>query len=162
MDEQHVSSNAAAVDDDQPAPRPIPGWLQECSANPRRILEFCERHDLSCSLEDAIKLVRAHFNPAKLDVETDGDTWHSDPQRIPEDNLRDNDLETGGWKLLRFNTLQLNEQMGDYCLPTIAKNIKKMGGLSDSRLIPRDIQTDPNAPSQMSLFDDQHDVAGGG
>src|SRR5437773_12155212 len=73
MDEQHVSSNAAAVDDDQPAPRPIPGWLQECSANPRRILEFCERHDLSCSLEDAIKLVRAHFNPAKLDVETETD-----------------------------------------------------------------------------------------
>ncbi len=30
----------------------------------------------------------------KLDVETDGDTWHADPARIPEDNRRDNDLET--------------------------------------------------------------------
>jgi very-short-patch-repair endonuclease len=91
----------------------------------------------------------------KLDVETDGDTWHSNPEKAREDNLRDNDLETSGWKSLRFNTLQLNEQMADYCLPTIAKNIKKLGGLSDSRLIQRDIQTDPNARSQMSLFDDQ-------
>ena len=91
----------------------------------------------------------------KLDVETDGDTWHGDPHRIPEDNLRDNDLETGGWKLLRFNTSQLNEQMTEYCLPTIVKNIQKLGGLAEDRLIPRDVQTDPSSLSQMSLFDDQ-------
>ncbi len=47
----------------------------------------------------------------KLDVETDGDTWHADRARIPEDNRRDNDLETSGWKLLRFNTSHLREQM---------------------------------------------------
>ena len=45
----------------------------------------------------------------KLDLETDGDSWHADPQRIPQDNLRDNDLETAGWKLLRFNTHHLRE-----------------------------------------------------
>ena len=51
----------------------------------------------------------------KLAVETDGDAWHGDRSRIPQDNLRDNDLETAGWKLLRFNTLQLNDAMVDYC-----------------------------------------------
>jgi very-short-patch-repair endonuclease len=91
----------------------------------------------------------------KLDVETDGDTWHSDPRRIPEDNRRDNDLETGGWKLLRFNTCQLHEQMSDYCLPTIVENIQRVGGIADDRLIPRDIALDPSVPLQLSLFDDQ-------
>jgi very-short-patch-repair endonuclease len=90
----------------------------------------------------------------KLDVETDGDIWHADPHRIPEDNLRDNDLETGGWKLLRFNTCQVNEQMTDYCLPTIVKNVQGLGGLEPERLLPRDIRLDPAAPSQLSLFDD--------
>lgn len=90
----------------------------------------------------------------KIDVETDGDTWHADANRIPLDNLRDNDLETGGWKLLRFNAYQIREQMTDYCLPTIVKNINKLGGSDETRIVPRDIHLDPSAPSQMSLFDD--------
>ena len=38
-----------------------------------------------------------------LDVETDGDLWHADPQRIPEDNRRNNDLAVQGYKILRFD-----------------------------------------------------------
>ena len=64
-------------------------------------------------------------------VETDGDRWHSDPKRIPEDNRRDNDLEVAGYKLLRFNTTQVCEQMAEYCLPTIQKIIRNAGGLLD-------------------------------
>jgi very-short-patch-repair endonuclease len=90
-----------------------------------------------------------------LDVEADGDTWHADPRRIPEDNRRDNDLETSGWKLLRFNTCQLHEQMTDYCLPAVVQNIQRLGGVAEGRLVQRDIQVDPTAPSQLSLFDDQ-------
>ncbi len=102
-----------------------------------------------------------HCAAGKLDVETDGDTWHADPRRIPEDNRRDNDLETGGWKLLRFNTWQLNEQMTDYCLPTIVENLRRLGGVADGRLVPRDIHADPAAPSQLSLFDDQGEPGSG-
>jgi very-short-patch-repair endonuclease len=91
----------------------------------------------------------------KMDVETDGDAWHSDPKRIAQDNRRDNDLETSGWKLLRFNTCQLNEQMSDYCLPTIAENIKKLGGMDDGRIVPRDVNLNPSDSDQLSLFDDQ-------
>ncbi|MEI7729625.1 MAG: DUF559 domain-containing protein [Verrucomicrobiota bacterium] len=96
-----------------------------------------------------------YCNDGKIGVEADGDTWHSDTKQISQDNLRDNDLETSGWKLLRFNSFQLNEQMTQYCLPTIVQNINKLRGISEDRLVPRDIAPDPSAPSQMSLFDDQ-------
>lgn len=89
----------------------------------------------------------------KIDVETDGDTWHSDPARIPLDNQRDNDLETVGWRTLRFNTYQIQEQLEEDCLYTISENINRLGGIDDGRLIGRKI--DPNAPdgvSQLRMF----------
>ncbi|HEX5503991.1 MAG TPA: DUF559 domain-containing protein [Thermomicrobiales bacterium] len=89
----------------------------------------------------------------KLDLETDGDTWHADRQRIPADNLRDNALETAGWKLLRFNTRQINEEMADYCLPTIAENVNKLGGVDEGQLLGRRVNLDPSRPSQLNLFD---------
>lgn len=90
----------------------------------------------------------------KLNIETDGDTWHSDPQRIPQDNLRDNDLETSQWRLLRFNTLQIREQMETYCVPTIVDTINRLGGVSEGRFIAKRINQNPAAPIQLSLFDD--------
>jgi very-short-patch-repair endonuclease len=68
-----------------------------------------------------------HAN-GRLNVETDGDRWHSDPRRIAADNRRDNALEMEGWRLLRFNTSQIQEEMADYCLPTI---LDVLGGLGD-------------------------------
>ena len=90
-----------------------------------------------------------------LDVETDGDTWHADPARIPEDNLRNNDLETSGWGILRFNTLHIREQMEEYCLPTIVENVNNLGGIDEGRLIPRRASLDgPGVMRQLGLFDD--------
>jgi very-short-patch-repair endonuclease len=62
----------------------------------------------------------------KLNVETDGDLWHCHPKRVPEDNRRDNDLQTDGWSLLRFNSYQLREEMESYCLPMILKNVSRL------------------------------------
>jgi len=90
----------------------------------------------------------------KIDVETDGDTWHADPERIPLDNLRDNDLETTGWRILRFNTHHIQERMAEYCLPTIVENINSLGGVDEGRLVPRRISTDgPGGWRQLILFD---------
>jgi very-short-patch-repair endonuclease len=72
-----------------------------------------------------------HCTRGKLNVEADGDLWHSNPRRIAEDNRRDNALETAGWRLLRFNTTQLREQMADYCLPTIQEVVDDLGGLAE-------------------------------
>jgi very-short-patch-repair endonuclease len=91
---------------------------------------------------------------ANIDVETDGDTYHANPDKAAEDNLRNNDLEAAGWKVLRFNTLQIQEKMADYCVPTIAETINKLGGLDEGGLIHRKI--DLNAPEgsrQLGLFD---------
>jgi very-short-patch-repair endonuclease len=90
----------------------------------------------------------------KINVEADGDSWHSTRERICEDNKRDNALETEGWRTLRFNTQQVQEEMTSYCVPTIAENINRLGGLKATGTeIPRRI----NLPQrerfeQLSLF----------
>ena len=90
----------------------------------------------------------------KIDVETDGDTWHADPERIPLDNLRDNDLETAGWKLLRFNSSKIREAMAKYCLPTIVENINRLGGLEEQRLVPRKVSLEAQGGQrQLNLFE---------
>ena len=90
----------------------------------------------------------------KIDVETDGDTWHADPQRIPLDNLRDNDLETADWRVLRFNTHHIQEELAKYCVPTVVENIKRLGGLEEGGVMPRKIDLDtPGGWQQPSLFD---------
>jgi very-short-patch-repair endonuclease len=90
----------------------------------------------------------------KIDVETDGDTWHSDPARIPLDNLRDNVLETVGWRVLRFNTAQIREQGEQYCLPTVVENINRLGGAEEAKLVGRRFNVDTPGGYQQLLLDD--------
>ena len=90
----------------------------------------------------------------KIDVETDGDTWHADRERIPLDNLRDNDLETVGWRVLRFNTHHIRKAMTEYCVPTIVENVNRLGGVNGGRLVPRRISLDgPGGWWQLTLFE---------
>ena len=113
--------------------------------------EFVQVKDRAYALDFAI-----YCASGKIDVETDGDTWHADRERIPLDNLRDNDLETTGWRVLRFNTLQIREQMEDYCLRTVVENVNRLGGVEEGRLVPRRIDLDaPGGLQQLGLFDDQ-------
>ncbi len=92
-----------------------------------------------------------YCHDGKLDVETDGDVWHANPERAAGDNLRDNALETMGWRVLRFNTPQIMKSAGEYCIATVVENINRLGGLADGRMLPRRIGLDAE---QMSLFDD--------
>ncbi len=90
----------------------------------------------------------------KINVETDGDTWHADKERIPLDNLRDNDLQTEGWHTLRFNTYHIQEKMAEYCIPTIIENINRLGGFQEEgRVFPRLIKSNSSAEFvQLTLF----------
>lgn len=91
----------------------------------------------------------------KIDVETDGDVWHANPERAAQDNLRDNDLKTAGWKVLRFASHQIREEMQEYCLPTIVENINNLGGVDEGKIIPRKIDLNASRGSyQLMLFDD--------
>ena len=64
----------------------------------------------------------------KIDVECDGDTWHSSKERIPEDNARDNTLTSGGWSVLRFSTPAIYKNISD-CISKVKDTINKLGGL---------------------------------
>jgi very-short-patch-repair endonuclease len=89
-----------------------------------------------------------------IDIETDGDHWHANPERAAQDNVRQNDLETNGWKILRFSSLQIQEQIQEYCVGMIVDNVEKLGGPETGRLIPRKIDPDNEEIYQLSLFDD--------
>ena len=88
----------------------------------------------------------------KIDVETDGDLWHANPEKAEQDNLRDNNLKTEGWQVLRFNTKQIQEQAASYCVLTVAENINNLGGVDKGKIIPRMINLDGDS-YQPSLFD---------
>jgi very-short-patch-repair endonuclease len=116
---------------------------------------FAERQEL-IQVKDKFYMLdfAIHCALGNLDVEIDGDTWHADRERISLDNQRDNDLHTAGWDVLRFNTRQIKEQLPHYCVPTIIKNLNRLGGLEEGKVIPRKI--DPRNTSdwyQPSLFD---------
>ena len=91
----------------------------------------------------------------KIDIETDGDAWHANPEKAALDNLRDNDLESVGWNQLRFSTHQIQEEMAEYCVPNIAKTINNLGGLvEEGKFAPRKIDLNsPDGSYQLGLFD---------
>jgi len=86
-----------------------------------------------------------------IDIETDGDFWHANPEKAEKDNLRDNDLKTQGWKVLRFSEKQIQEQAASYCVSTVAENINNLGGVDEGKIIPRKINLDSDS-YQPSLF----------
>lgn len=91
----------------------------------------------------------------KIAVETDGDTWHANPQKAAEDNLRDNALEVGGWSLLRFTTAQIMDRLNEYCIPKIVDKINALGGVDEGGQVPRRIELpDQLGLRQRGLFDD--------
>jgi very-short-patch-repair endonuclease len=93
-------------------------------------------------------------NQGQIDIETDGDFWHAQPKRIRNDNQRNNDLASIGWRVLRFNTKEIQESSDSYCLGKIEKTITTLGGLSDEGIVPRVFYPfDPGAPQQLSLFE---------
>lgn len=93
-------------------------------------------------------------NQGQVDIETDGDTWHAQRDRIPKDNERDNCLESLGWHVLRFNSKQIIEQMRTHCLDIIQSIINKLGGLTEEGMIPRVFYSSGGQTiQQLSLFD---------
>jgi very-short-patch-repair endonuclease len=59
---------------------------------------FAERQELVQIRDNFYALDFAIYcAQGNIDIETDGNTWHADPERIPLDNQRDVDLVTAGW-----------------------------------------------------------------
>jgi len=71
-----------------------------------------------------------YCNKGKIGVETDGDFWHSNPLRARADNIRDNNLKTDGWNILRFSESQIISALDTECMPIIKENIENYGGVN--------------------------------
>jgi very-short-patch-repair endonuclease len=91
----------------------------------------------------------------KLDLETDGDQYHANPEKSAIDNVRNNDLGSQGWQVLRFTTEQIQNEMVEYCVPKIVATINYLGGVEDvGKLVARKIDLDaPGGTYQRSLFE---------
>ena len=93
-------------------------------------------------------------NEGFIDVETDGDYWHAQKERIPQDNQRDNALASIGWHVLRFNGRQIREGARETCVPDILDTINTLGGLSEEGLVSRHFYSTPKGiEQQLTLFD---------
>lgn len=92
----------------------------------------------------------------KINIETDGDTWHADRERIPQDNERNNALGAQGWHVLRFNGQQIREALADYCLPQIVLTVNRLGGLADDGTAPPTLAISSDGiAQQMTLFEEK-------
>lgn len=95
-----------------------------------------------------------YCDKGNIAIEADGDFWHANPEKAEEDNVRDTDLKLAGWEVFHFSSHQIQEQMSDYCLPTVVKKINSLGGLDEGKTVPRKIDLDiPPGSYQPSLFD---------
>lgn len=63
-----------------------------------------------------------------INIECDGDQWHSRRADILRDNRRDNDLTSQGWAVLRFNTPSIQNDLAG-CLALVRRTIAQRGGL---------------------------------
>jgi len=63
-----------------------------------------------------------------IDIECDGDFWHTQKDQIARDKKRDNDLTSDGWAVLRFTTAQLRENSSE-CLDIVRRTIYTHGGV---------------------------------
>ncbi len=90
----------------------------------------------------------------QIDVETDGDTWHAQVERIPLDNQRDNDIQSAGWHVLRFNGGQVREAAGSYCIAKVEEMVNRLGGLDEEKFVPRRFYPKAGA-QQISLFEEE-------
>jgi very-short-patch-repair endonuclease len=92
-------------------------------------------------------------NEGNVDVETDGDTWHKN--RTRQDNERNNAVASAGWHVLRFNTQQIREAAGTYCISQVETTINTLGGLQEETLTPRLFYELPEGHAQqLALFED--------
>ncbi|MBI3959006.1 MAG: DUF559 domain-containing protein [Chloroflexi bacterium] len=89
-----------------------------------------------------------------IDVETDGDSYHIGKKEGIRDRRRNNAVATVGWQVLRFNTLEIREQMAEYCMPKILETINQLDGLQEEAAAPRLFySTAEGTAQQLSLLE---------
>lgn len=63
-----------------------------------------------------------------IDIECDGEKYHSLPEALTRDRIRNNQLTSYGWQVLRFPGKEINKNLNE-CFEIIEKTINTLGGL---------------------------------
>ena len=93
-------------------------------------------------------------NDGYIDIEADGDTWHSGRDRVERDNERGNRLTSMGWHTLRFNGSQIRRRFAEDCLGEVERTVTTLGGLTEDGLVPRVFyRQGSQSIEQLSLFE---------
>ncbi len=93
----------------------------------------------------------------KIDVETDGNFHHTNPEDVQRDKHRQNDLVTKKWGFLRFTTEDIQERM-PYCIDKINQTIDGYGGLKIGNRIRK--MSEPKNTFQLTFLDFMNDDEG--
>ncbi len=89
-----------------------------------------------------------------LDIETDGDEYHHNSKKAIYDNIRNNDVASLGWNILRFTSNQIFEKMQSYCIPHIIKQINNLEGIHiDEYFSKRFEEFSEDSDYQYNFFD---------
>jgi hypothetical protein len=88
----------------------------------------------------------------QLDIETDGDAWHTGPRAAAADNERDNLLEANRWHILRFNSQQIETEM-NATLSVVREAVNRYGGVVDLNQIVRRFSSDGRLAAGQSSLD---------
>jgi very-short-patch-repair endonuclease len=100
--------------------------LRDGGFEPER--QYFVREDGAGSMLDLTLFCR----DGSLNIECDGDAWHTGPKRSALDRERDNRLVSGGWHVLRFSGRDI-QRRPDYCLETVSKAVQTLGGPARGR-----------------------------
>ncbi len=115
----------------------------------------CERQELvTINNRNYFLDFAVYCQKGKLNIETDGDKWHHNPEQARLDNFRDNDLASDGWQRLRFSGHRVREALREYCVPKIIENINNLGGVDEGNQFGRRVDLKlPGSSFQRDLFD---------
>jgi very-short-patch-repair endonuclease len=70
-------------------------------------------------------------NEGKIDVECDGDAYHSSKDAHMRDRVRNNELASYGWLVLRFTGAEINKDAKG-CVKKIKRTIKSLKGFKEN------------------------------
>jgi very-short-patch-repair endonuclease len=87
-----------------------------------------------------------------INVECDGDKYHTEKFDVQYDKDRNNLLESKGWAVLRFTTQNLTKGLDD-SVNLVCEAINKYGGVQDVDNLDSYNYKRPDNNPQLSLFD---------
>ncbi|HRS22713.1 MAG TPA: DUF559 domain-containing protein [Candidatus Woesebacteria bacterium] len=68
-----------------------------------------------------------------IDLECDGERYHTLPEALARDRKRNNQLTSFGWRVLRFSGKEISQDIGN-CLRVVERTIGTLGGLGKIKI----------------------------